>query len=135
MKKILSSVYVWFFHNLLLLSQVIFVELLDEGIGTLPCTGAYLSFFIILSEEGERSLKTEGCSHGYRAHTRVPLIRGSEWIYVATKINADIALSPKIHKDELSFGRSLTLRLSSTGCFCERYRRPMLNVHLYVYFK
>ncbi|XP_024868468.1 uncharacterized protein LOC112452470 isoform X3 [Temnothorax curvispinosus] len=55
----------------------IFVELLDEGIGTLPCTGAYLSFFIILSEEGERSLKTEGCSHGYRAHTRVPLIRGS----------------------------------------------------------
>ncbi|XP_024868467.1 uncharacterized protein LOC112452470 isoform X2 [Temnothorax curvispinosus] len=53
---------------------------------------AYLSFFIILSEEGERSLKTEGCSHGYRAHTRVPLIRGSAFVdlMISTPLQAKV---------------------------------------------
>ncbi|XP_025991018.2 uncharacterized protein LOC113003875 [Solenopsis invicta] len=80
--------------------MVIFVELLDKGLVylTVRRTDTYHSYHFV----GERSLKAEGCCHGYRAHTRVPLIRESERACVATKISRDIALSPKTHKDELS---------------------------------
>ncbi|XP_018400056.1 PREDICTED: uncharacterized protein LOC108777620 [Cyphomyrmex costatus] len=38
----------------------------------------YIPITVIILLGGERSLKPEGYSHGYRAHTRVPLIRESD---------------------------------------------------------
>ncbi|XP_070523990.1 uncharacterized protein [Cardiocondyla obscurior] len=73
-------------------------------VGTFPCLAVYKLIPIIFyhfAGGGERSLKAEGCCHGNRAHTRIPLIRRSE-AYEATKISPDIALSPKTHKDKLS---------------------------------